>query len=135
MSNYRKIMEKAIGRKLHPWEHVHHKDHDRSHNELDNLEHCPTPQDHAREHAWTEDQLIDWLIQYSDEFGRLPRSKDVNEHPGMPHSSTYARRFGSWKAALRAAESRIQLLNAEHGGYDYRLEIEEDWSRILEKDE
>lgn len=110
-------MEGLIGRKLESHEHVHHKDHDRSNNDPSNLEHCPTPKDHYREHAWDQEELIRWLIQYADEFGRFPTSTECNAHPGMPHSSTFRRHFGSWSAALKAARNRNDIINYEHGGY------------------
>lgn len=35
---HRKKVEKAIGRKLKPWEVIHHKDHNSENNTLSNLE-------------------------------------------------------------------------------------------------
>ena len=111
MSNYRRIMEGIIGRKLESHEHVHHKDRNRSNNDPSNLELCPTPKDHYREHAWDQEELIRWLIQYADEFGHLPTQRECDAHPGMPHSSTFRRHFGSWSMAIRAAQNRIDEIN------------------------
>lgn len=49
---HRVIMEAHLGRTLETWEHVHHKNHDRSDNRLENLEVKPAPE-HARYHALT----------------------------------------------------------------------------------
>lgn len=114
---YRKTMEIALGRKLQSHEHVHHRDHNRAHNDLSNLEHCPTPKDHFAEHAWSDDDLIQWLVQYVDEFGRFPTSRQCNKHPGIPSATTFARHFGSWSRALIVAQDRIDQLNYIHGGY------------------
>lgn len=117
--HYRKMMEGMVGRKLETHEHVHHKDGNHSNDDPRNLQLCPTPRDHFREHAWDREELIRWLIQYADEMGRFPTGKECNEHPGMPHSSTYRRHFGSWSAALKAARYENDKINYEHGGHDY----------------
>lgn len=111
-------MESIVGRKLNTGEHVHHRDHDRTNNEPSNLELCPTPKDHFREHAWDQEELIRWLIQYADEFGRFPTSKECDEDKGMPHSSTFRRHFGSWSKALNSARLTNDTINHMYGGYD-----------------
>lgn len=119
--HYRRIMEERIGRKLETHEHVHHKDGDHFNDALENLQLCPTPRDHFREHAWHPEELIRWLIQFADEVGHFPTSKECNDHPGMPHSSTFRRHFGSWSAALQAAKNENDMINEWHGGtyHDY----------------
>jgi len=46
---HRFIMEQAIGRRLEPWEHVHHKDENKRNNVLENLE-IKTNAEHTRGH-------------------------------------------------------------------------------------
>jgi hypothetical protein len=46
---HRQVMEQSLGRLLTTREHVHHKNHDRTDNRLENLELMDTS-DHAREH-------------------------------------------------------------------------------------
>lgn len=96
---HRLIMELKLGRYLEPGEQVHHKDGDKTNNEPSNLALCPDQKSHSMEHAYDSDELIRWLIQYAHEYGRFPTKKECDQNPGMPHSSTYIRRFGSWSAA------------------------------------
>ncbi len=46
---HRLIMEKYLGRELEPSEHIHHKNHDRTDNRLENLE-IVNASEHARHH-------------------------------------------------------------------------------------
>lgn len=64
-SEHRSKMEAHIGRKLLTSEHVHHKDKNRSNNELSNLE-LMTASDHAKHHA-----LENVLARNRDELGRF----------------------------------------------------------------
>lgn len=47
---HRFVMEAHLGRKLETWEHVHHKDGNRTNNQIQNLELISASQ-HAREHS------------------------------------------------------------------------------------
>lgn len=119
-SVYRRIIEKDIGRKLLSHEHVHHKDHNHDNNDPSNLQLCPSPKDHYQEHAWSEQELIDWLIQFMDEFHRWPKVKDCS-HPGMPSASTFHRRFGSFSNAIKQARWHLEMMNSE---CDHQEEID-----------
>lgn len=50
--------------------------------------------------------LINELQRLADNLGHRPRTEDMREH-GKFGPSTYHRRFGSWNAALEAAELEI----------------------------
>lgn len=47
---HRLVMEKHLGRKLEPWEHIHHIDENKLNNSIDNLQ-IISAQDHAKEHS------------------------------------------------------------------------------------
>lgn len=47
---HRVIMERHLGRKLEPWEHVHHKDGNKLNNEIENLA-VISAEEHNKEHS------------------------------------------------------------------------------------
>lgn len=51
----------------------------------------------------SDGELINELQRLADDLGHRPRTEDMREH-GEFSPSTYHRRFGSWNAALEAAE-------------------------------
>lgn len=51
---------------------------------------------------YSESELLKWLRQLSDDLGRAPTRREMRDSNG-PSSDTYANRFGSWNAALEAA--------------------------------
>jgi GTPase SAR1 family protein len=112
---HRLIMEQELGRYLESWEQVHHKDGDPRNNDPKNLVVC-SAKEHALEHAYGEDELLEWLIQYNHEYGHWPTKRECDTHPGMPNSSTYRRRFGSWSEAKRRA--KILLDEQNHLGWE-----------------
>lgn len=60
----------------------------------------PTPEGGERLHR---DELIEELSCLADDLGRPPTTTDMQEH-GKYTLQPYYRQFGSWKAALKAAE-------------------------------
>lgn len=108
---HRLVMEQEMGRYLLPHEQVHHQDEDKGNNDISNLFFCPTQKDHSAEHAFTEDELLDLLVRYSDVFGSLPSRRQCDRHPEMPHSSTYIRHFNSWSEAKNLALQHIYRMN------------------------
>lgn len=57
-AEHRVIVENALGRLLEPHEHVHHKDEDKTNNDLANLEVLHRV-DHAREHGQAKTNLVE----------------------------------------------------------------------------
>ena len=51
---------------------------------------------------YSDEELLDWIRSFVFEFGVVPTQMDVRSWPG-PAPTTYQRRFGSWKAAVREA--------------------------------
>lgn len=54
--------------------------------------------------SYSETDLIETLQRLADELGRPPRVTDIDSHPEVATHSTYINRFGSWNAALAAAD-------------------------------
>ena len=52
--------------------------------------------------VYTEEELLDELRDFADEFGRPPRRVEIQEQSDIS-VSTFSRRFGSFNDALRAA--------------------------------
>lgn len=53
VKEHRFIMEAHLGRKLEPWEHVHHKDGNKTNNAVENLA-VISAEEHNREHAGSQ---------------------------------------------------------------------------------
>lgn len=122
---HRHVMEEHLGRRLLPEEQVHHKDHRKDNNDINNLELCPDDKSHKEQHAFTREDLLDFLIQYNDQYGHFPTYHECVEHLGMPHPSTFIRNFGSWRNAKRAAQAQLDYWNREEeANYEEAFEEE-----------
>lgn len=108
---HRLVMEQLIGRELTPDEEVHHKDGDKSNNDPKNLELMPSRTEHAREHAWSREELLELLIRYNDIYGHWPSWSNAAEHSQMPHPNTFATHFGSWREAKKCAIEKVDVEN------------------------
>ncbi|MFA7030583.1 MAG: hypothetical protein WC179_09930 [Candidatus Cloacimonadaceae bacterium] len=53
--------------------------------------------------TYTEDDLLDILIDYYDTYNKTPVSSDFTGENGYPSSVTYSEKFGSWNNALKLA--------------------------------
>ena len=111
---HRKIYEEHHGVKLKAGEIVHHANHDRTDNRIENLVYYPSHSAHmAHEHAehlrpgsprYTDEDLLAGLRAIVLELGRPPTADEMRgRKPGL---ETYARRFGSWKEARSRASPR-----------------------------
>ncbi|MBT7903586.1 hypothetical protein HN587_07015 [Candidatus Woesearchaeota archaeon] len=54
---------------------------------------------------YTDNELLDYLIIFYKEQGRVPKSRDFGK--GLPGRLTYSNRFGSWNKALQKAGLNI----------------------------
>lgn len=108
---HRYIMEMELGRPLTREEEVHHRDRNPENNDPNNLELMPNKRAHIEEHAYTEEELIEFLIKYSDEYGKFPSWSACAKHLAMPHPNTFARVFGSWRLAKAAAQRVLDEIN------------------------
>lgn len=50
---------------------------------------------------YTREQLLDFLLQFYNIYGRPPTQIDFSNNPIYPNFSTYQKRFGSWANALK----------------------------------
>ena len=64
----------------------------------------------------TDEDILELIKKRASELGRVPRSRDMGPRFGYPSAMTYAKRFGSWNAALKSAELTPQRFR------DYRRE-------------
>ncbi|MCM2325757.1 MAG: hypothetical protein NDI94_04785 [Candidatus Woesearchaeota archaeon] len=56
---------------------------------------------------YTREQLLFFLKKLEKELMRTPRIVDLDKAEGLPSSTTYMKRFGSWNDALKEAELGI----------------------------
>lgn len=68
-----------------------------------------TRKDYANYRKYTDKELLDFLIQFYKEYGRVPTVKDFNNLK-YPNFATYQRRFGSWSNALKLVELDVNSM-------------------------
>lgn len=56
----------------------------------------------GRGEKYTDEEMLEWIRAFKQEFGVTPRYSDVKEWPGPSHG-TYEKRFGSWSKAVEEA--------------------------------
>lgn len=91
------LMEQHLGRKLTVDENVHHKNHDRSDNRLENLE-LVTRADHIREHHPCQRDPTKWVVVSCDFCGK---DVDVRKSKVARNPLTYCNRACYCKAVCR----------------------------------
>lgn len=52
---------------------------------------------------YTDEELINFLIDFHEKYNRIPTTKDFNNYPTYPDSTTYRKRFGSWPNVVKQA--------------------------------
>lgn len=79
VKEHRFVMEQNLGRKLEPWEHVHHKDGDKTNNQVENLA-VITAEEHNREHAGLQrsDSAKRTMAIYREMRMEIERFRSVN---------------------------------------------------------
>lgn len=60
--------------------------------------------------VYTDEELLEFLRKKACDLGRTPTMTDVDDDPNMPHSDTYAKRFGGFPAALVRAGLPVNRL-------------------------
>ncbi|MBU0756974.1 MAG: hypothetical protein KKF44_02830 [Nanoarchaeota archaeon] len=58
---------------------------------------------------YTHEQLIHYLKKLAKKLKRTPTIKDINDDKGLPHSSTYMNRYGTWNKALKKADLKLNV--------------------------
>ncbi|TCJ00489.1 homing endonuclease associated repeat-containing protein, partial [Cytobacillus praedii] len=56
---------------------------------------------------YTNDYLINCLLELANDLGRTPRDNDIREIENFPSMKVYQKRFGSWNSALKIAGLRL----------------------------
>jgi predicted transcriptional regulator len=70
----------------------------------------------GREEKYTDEELLDWIRTWYEEFGCRPRTGDFDDSSSpMPSLSTYQYRFGSFPEAIDRA---LGDMTADGGGRD-----------------
>jgi len=58
---------------------------------------------HSKRQKYTDEQLLEFLIQYEKENGRAPARDYFNNDPRYPSAGAYVLHFGCWQRALKLA--------------------------------
>ena len=56
---------------------------------------------------YTNEELLNFLVVFYEDNGRVPGQKDFTNNPEYPHFSIYHVRFGSWNEALKLAKLSV----------------------------
>lgn len=90
---------------------------------------------------YTDRQLLNYLIQFYEEYGKVPIANDFVINPKYPGSNIYHTRFGSWNKALEMVglydkkEKRISVSYADKELLDYLKQFYEENGRTPMQDE
>lgn len=70
---------------------------------------------------YTDEELLEYIIQFYEKYGRIPIAKDFSNNSEYPNFSTYQTRFGSWLNALKLAGLDIDLTGRQGDQYRGRV--------------
>lgn len=68
----------------------------------------------AHDEEEVRDAMLDALRTLADELNRTPTHQDVKDSAGLPDNSAYVDWFGSFEAALRAADLEVSRTRDGH---------------------
>lgn len=75
---------------------------DHTKDELKGLKGFPKEKyNNKRRRYYTDEQLLNYLIQFYKKYGRPPTMEDFKNNSEYPNPITYQKRFGSWTNALK----------------------------------
>lgn len=60
--------------------------------------------------GYTDRQLLDFLIQFSQREKRTPARRDFIDNPEYPNYQIYRKRFGSWSNALKLVDLDVESM-------------------------
>ena len=63
-----------------------------------------------KRYKYTNKQLLQYLIQFYEKYGRPPVAADFINNPEYPSFVTYQDRFGSWSNALKLVELDVESM-------------------------
>lgn len=80
---------------------------------------------------YTHEELLECLIGFVKENGRVPVASDFNNNPEYPNFATYQIHFGSWNKAL---EIGLNIKREKYASEKYTNEELLNYLRLFEKD-
>jgi hypothetical protein len=61
----------------------------------------------GKSREYTNEELVEYIICWTKEFGCKPVQKDFKECEIVPYPNTYINRFGNWENAVELAMEKM----------------------------
>lgn len=78
---------------------------------------------------YSDEELINYLINYYDEFDKVPTTRDIKNNPNYPTDETFRSHFGSWKEALKRAN--LYSLRKDKHLFDRKTYTDDELLKLL----